>query len=112
MNPSLVMFGIQSVVRLGKVSKAAMEQWARDDEAIFPLINKPDFNTMIFVSGFFNKLENKRYVTGNDAPYAAYWEGTAPKRDPSSLDALFTLVLKLTTERGGDLNQNQSPAQA
>lgn len=112
MNPSLIMFGIQSVVRLGRVSSAAMEQWARDGQAIFPLIDKPDFNPLVVVSGFFNKPDNQHYVTGDDAPYAAYWEGSAPKREPSALDALLTLALKLTAERGGDLERKQAPAGA
>lgn len=112
MNPVLISFGIQSVVRMGRVTNAALEQWARDDEAIFPEINKPNFNKLIFISGFFNKPENRHFVIGDRAVYAEYWDNTAPKRDASSQDALFTAVTKITAERGGDLNQTLAPAAA
>jgi len=112
MNPSLIIFGIQSVVRLGRMSSDALEQQARDDKAIFPEIKKPEFNKMVFVNGFFNKDENTKYVTGVNAPYREYWEGTASKRDANSLDALFTAANKITAERGGNLNQSLAPSAA
>ena len=112
MNPALIIFGIQSVIRLGRVSNNALEQWARDGEAIFPEINKPDFNKLTFLSGFFNKPENKHYVVGPQSPYAEYWDNTAPKRDLTSQDALFTAATKIKAERGGDLSQTLAPAAA
>ena len=54
MNSALILFGIQSVVRLGRVTKNVLEQWARDGEAIFPEIRNPDFNREVFLNGFFN----------------------------------------------------------
>ena len=54
MNSALIMFGIQSVIRLGRVTNDALEQWARDGEAIFPEISMPEFNREVFLNGFFN----------------------------------------------------------
>lgn len=49
---------------------------------------------------------------GAGAIYAEYQDNTAPKRDASSQDALFTAATKITAERGGDLNQTLVPAAA
>lgn len=104
MNPALILFGIQSVIRLGRVTNDALEQWARDDEAIFPEIKEPDFNRVVFVTRFFNRPENKDYVLGDDAPYRNYWETPAVKRESTAIDTLFTLAVKIRVESSGDLN--------
>lgn len=105
MNPALISFGIQSVIRLGRVTNDALEQWARDGEAIFPEINKPDLNREVFVNGYFNKVEYSHFVEGDDAPYADYWEDHAVIPDKSAIDALFTAAIKIMAEKGDDLNR-------
>ncbi len=105
MNPALISFGIQSVIRLGRVTNEALEQWARDGEAIFPEINEPDFNREVFVNGFFNEDENKHFVEGDTAPYAEYWDHPAVIPKESAIDALFTAAIKIRAGKGDDLNR-------
>jgi hypothetical protein len=105
MNAALILFGIQSVIRLGRITNEALEQWARDDEAIFPEIKEPDFNRTVFVTRFFNRPENRHYVLGDDAPYREYWEAPAVKREPTAIDTLFTLAVKIRAENSGNINQ-------
>ena len=105
MNPALISFCIQSVIRLGRVTNDALEQWARDGEAIFPEINEPDFNMEVFVNGFFNEDENKHFVEGDTAPYSEYWDRPAVIPKESAIDALFTAAVKIRAGKGDDLNR-------
>lgn len=70
MNPALLLFGIQSMVKLGKVTKEASEQYARDAEALFPDIRKTEFNKKIYVNGFFSTADYQVYVQGANAFYS------------------------------------------
>jgi hypothetical protein len=112
MNPALISFGIQSVIRIGRVTNDALEQWARDGEAIFPEINKPDFNPEVFVNGFFNKPENQPFVVGDTAPYAEYWDDPRVKTDKTAIDALFTAAIKIGGEHKVDANRGLAPGGA
>ena len=105
MNSALILFGIQSVVRLGRVTNDALEQWARDGEAIFPKILEPNFNREVFLNGFFNKPGNIHFVQGDDAPYAEHWDHPAVIPGKSAIDALFTAAIKIRAEQGGDPDQ-------
>ncbi len=105
MNSALIMFGIQSVIRLGRVTNDALEQWARDGEAIFPEISMPEFNREVFLNGFFNKSENIHFVEGDNAPYAEHWDHPAVIPEKSAIDALFTAAIKIRAEQGDDLGQ-------
>ena len=108
MNPALISFGIQAVIRLGRVTNDALEQWARDGEAIFPEINKPDLNREVFVNGYFNDPENIHFVEGDDAPYAQYWDRHAVISKKSAIDALFTAAIKIMAGKGDDLNRGSA----
>ena len=112
MNPALISFGIQSVIRLGRVTNDALEQWARDGEAIFPEIRKPTFNREVFINGFFNKSKNKHFVVGDTAPYAEYWDHPKVIPEKSAIDALFTAAIKISAEKGDDLNRGWAPGGA
>ncbi|TQV87073.1 hypothetical protein [Aliikangiella coralliicola] len=103
MNPTLLLFGVQSVTRLARAGREALEQSARDEPAIFPALKAVDFNTENFVNGYFNKPENSKYVTGDGAVYAEYWDGFAVKLEPSSIDALYTAAVSLETAKGGSI---------
>ena len=85
MNPALILFGIQSVIRLGRITNDALEQWARDDEAIFPEIKEPDLNREVFVNAFFNQPEYNYYVVGDAAPLAEYWNDPAVKPEKTAI---------------------------
>jgi hypothetical protein len=110
MNSALLSFGIQSVIRLGRVSNNALEEYSRDDEAIFPEIKKPVVNREIFVNGFFSKNEYNHYVAGGAAPLAEYWDGAAVRPEKTAIDALFTASVKLMAEENGDTNRTLAPA--
>jgi len=101
MNTTLILFGIRSIVRIGQVGRGALEQWARDDEAIFPDLKEPDFNARVIVSGFFQQPGHRDLVMGDNAPYAEHWEGNAAKPDAQSIDSLFTLAVKIQEEESG-----------
>ena len=104
MNPALILFGIQSVVRMGRVTNEALEQWARDGEAIFPEIKQPVLDREVYINAFFNQDEYNRYVEGDDAPLAEYWSDSAVKPVNSAIDALFTASVKIKAEKEGDTN--------
>ena len=102
MNTALIMYGIESVVRLGRVSIDALEQQARDAEAVFPQVDLANFNPRTHVASFFTKSDaHKAYVIGDDAPYAEFWANTQPKQDRASIDALVAAAFKIEAERQG-----------
>ena len=105
MNPTLIIFGIQSIVRLGRVTNDALERWARDAEAIFPEINTPDLSREVYINGFFNKIEYNVYVEGDNALYAEYWKDGAVIPEQSAIDALFTASVKVKAEKEPDRNR-------
>ena len=98
MNPALILFGIQSVIRLGRLTNDALEQWARDDEAIFPKIKEPDLDREVYVNGFFNQPEYSQYVEGDAALFAEYWSDSAVVPEKTAIDALFTASVKIAAE--------------
>jgi hypothetical protein len=87
MNSALILFGIQSIIRLGRIGNEALEQYARDSAAIFPTLLEPDFDREIFVYGFFKDADYESYVKGESAPYAEYWNNI--ETDPDAIDTLF-----------------------
>ena len=105
MNTALITFGIQSVVRLGRISRDALEQHARDAKAVFPSIEPANFDPKVYVAAFFSKDANKGFVKGSGAPYAEFWSGSKPKSDAVSIDALLTAAMKIDTERTGGLDR-------
>ncbi len=105
MNPALILFGIQSVIRLGRVTNDALEQSARDDEAIFPKIKEPDLNREVYVNGFFNQPEHSQYVEGDAALFSEYWSDSKVRPEKAAIDALFTASVKIAAENCGDTNR-------
>jgi hypothetical protein len=110
MNPALILFGIQSVIRLGRVTNEALEQWARDDEAIFPEIKEPDLDREVYVNAFFIQDKYSQYVEGDGAPFAEYWSDSAVIPKKTAIDALFTASVKIVAEKGGDTNRTLAPS--
>ena len=105
MNTALILFGIQSIIRIGRIGKDALEQYARDDAAIFPDLLEPEFDSEVFVYGFFKDADYQSYVKGGDAPYAEYWNNI--KTDPHAIDALFTAAVKIKAEEGVNLRRHR-----
>ena len=111
MDIALILFGIKAAIRLGKVTKEAAEQHARDAEALFPDIDPINFDLYGYVTGLFRKADYSHYVAGDKAPYKQHWEGNRPKSDPNSLDALFAAAVKIKAGEGVDLNTWVSDSQ-
>jgi len=116
MNPALVLFGIRSLVRLGRTTKEALEQHVRDDAVLFPQIQQLGGSPLVVVAGYFSREDNQGYVVGNEAPYADYWQVDggfgSPRRDASSIDALLTAMAKIEQERGNALLPTTAPIAA
>lgn len=112
MNTSLILFGVQSVLRLGNATRQALEQSARDQVVIFPALQNAQFNTERFVNGYFNTPGNRRYVSGSMARYAEYWDGDAVRIDPTAIDALYTAAVELEASRGRDVGRFHTGAAA
>jgi hypothetical protein len=112
MNTSLILFGVQSVLRLGNATRQALEQSARDQEVIFPALKTATFSTERFVNGYFNTPGNRQYVSGSIARYAEYWDGDAVKIDPTCIDALYTAAVNIEASRGKDVGRFHTGAAA
>lgn len=104
MDPALVLFGIQALVRLGKIGKDASEQYVRDAEALFPDMRKPEFDRRTFVNGFFGSAGYSSFVKGASAPYKECWGSHGVKDDLSSVDTLFTAAVRIKAAEGIDMN--------
>lgn len=105
MDPTLILFGIQAVIRLGKIGKDASEQYVRDAEALFPNIRQPAFDRATFVTTFFLNDEYKHFVKGADAPYQEFWSSHGVKNDLNSIDTLFAAAVRIKSEEGIDINK-------
>lgn len=112
MNTSLILFGVQSVLRLGNATRQALEQSARDQEVIFPALKNAQFNTERFVNGYFNTPGNRQFVSGSIARYEEYWDGDAVKIDPTAIDALYTAAVNIEASRGKDVGRFHTGAAA
>jgi hypothetical protein len=105
MDPALILFGIQAVIRLGKIGKDASEQYVRDAEALFPDIRKPAFDRATFVTTFFLDDKYTHFVKGADAPYQEFWSSHGVKNDPNSIDTLFAAAVQIKAQEGIDINK-------
>ena len=111
MDPALILFGIQAVIRLGKIGKDASEQYVRDAEAIFPDIRKPGFDRRTYVNGFFGSANYEHFVKGQDAPYKDCWGSHGVNADLNSIDTLFAAAVRIKAQEGIDMNQWLADAQ-
>jgi hypothetical protein len=105
MDPALILFGIQAVIRLGKIGKDASEQYVRDAEALFPGIRKPQFDRATFVTGFFSSANYEHFVKAMNAPYKDLWTPHGVKDDPNAVDILFAAAVQVKSQEGIDLNK-------
>jgi len=100
MDPALIIFGIQAVIRIGKAGTRAAEQYARDEGAVFPDLKDLDFDRRTYVAAFFSESDTTQYVIGGQAHYAQYWK-TLDK--PESVDLLYAAAVRIESERGKEL---------
>ena len=102
MNSTLILFGIQSIIRLGKIGKDALEQHYRDEAVLFPDILDVQKNPGNYVTEFFSDATYHHYLTEETEEYRQYWdfEKDVVKNDKNSIDTLFVLASKIKAETG------------
>jgi hypothetical protein len=105
MNHALIIFGIKSIIRIGRIGKAVSDQYARDSGAVFPELQQPIPDRRNFITSFFSSGNYLSYVDGTDAPYKEYWSTHGVIDDPNAVDALFIAAVKIKAEEGVDLKR-------
>jgi hypothetical protein len=104
MTPELLVFSINSIIRLGKAGKAAAEQAARDQDALFPLLKATDYDPLIYVNSYFRQdTERRALVQGNNAPHKALWDQVQDQaiENDEGINDLLIISIQWETESGG-----------
>lgn len=102
MDPALITFGIQAIIRIGKAGMKAAEQYARDEGAVFPDLKDLEFDRKTYLATFFSEPDTKQYVIGENAPYAKYW---ITLNQPESADVLYVAAVRIESEKGKKLRK-------
>jgi hypothetical protein len=102
MTPDLILFGINSILRLGAAGANAAEKAARDADALFPLLRVPQFDPVNYINSYFLKPETRDLVKGDAAPYGSLWDqlNNQAIEQPDVIDSLLMLSIKIETEKG------------
>ena len=103
MDKTLIEFGINSLVRLGRAGNAAAEQAARDRDALFPELIQPNFNALIYVNQYFAQQDEEiRDLVTDDGIYASLWDSAQDQaiEEGSNIESLLLSSIKIETERG------------
>ena len=112
MNISLIKFAVQSIARVGRVSRQAAEQRARNADALFPGLSSQNLDRELAVNGFFNNsAEHKAHVNAGQ-PLAEFWNGSRAKTDKNAIDSLYVAALRISSEEGVDFASMLTPAGA
>ena len=112
MNISLIQFAVQSIIRLGKVSREAADQHARNTAALLPGLDSQVLERIVIVNGFFtNSSDHKAYVA-DDQPLAEFWDGNRAKTDKISVDSLYVAALQIGAAEGVDFSAALTPSGA
>lgn len=72
--PALLVFGVQGLIKLGRASRDAYEQYVRDRPASLPLLGAVELTPTEKATAFFRQPENKIWVA-QGGTFAAYWDG-------------------------------------
>jgi len=102
MEPSLILFGIKSIMRIKQAGQQALEQSARDQEAIFPDLIAIDITRLDIVNSVFTLPKYQHYVEGI-GDYVTTW--SQRHDNTSSVDLLYLLAVKIKSEEGIDLDR-------
>ena len=113
MSTELILFAVQSLVKLGKSSKDALEADARNEAFLFPDLKAQDQDSFSYVLNFFSKPQHQHWVIGSNAAYAQFWlsEGdiSSPKQEKGAIDALLIAASQI---QGKDLQERIPDATA
>lgn len=96
--PALLVFGVQGLIKLGRASRDAYEQYVRDRPASLPLLGAVELTPTDKAAAFFRLPENKVWVSRGGA-FAAHWDADANElRDGTeNEDAIVVAWLKVRT---------------
>jgi hypothetical protein len=103
-DPGLIVFGVQALVRLGREGKASIEQLERDRDLLFPQPLLVDFtNFDLVVRVFANNDANSALVDkARNGPLARFWDAENERPDPrvpGSAEVLFLEAVRIRTEQ-------------
>ena len=97
MDPTLIIFGIRTILRLAREGTAAFNQYQRDKPALFPDALEADFRKVDFIRDAFFP-DHVDQLSG-DGPWAKYWRDLAPAPDvPNATEALYLAAVQLRAE--------------
>ncbi len=87
--PDLIVFGVQSVIKLGLAAEAAYEQYVRDRNASLPLLPATEDEGLL-AQQFFKQREMRHWVE-QGGPLAAHWNQAddLPQQGPDHLAAVI-----------------------
>ncbi|MGE0579341.1 hypothetical protein [Reyranella sp.] len=74
--PALLVFGVQGLIKLGRASRDAYEQYVRDRPASLPLLGVVELTATEKATAFFRQPENNVWVSQGGA-FAAHWDANA-----------------------------------
>ena len=104
MNQDLISFAFRALLRLGNAGSSALAHYARDKEAVFPDLKKPEPDLTTFVTGFFAQANRAQWVAPGTGPYADFWTPTGPDTANSqAVDALYIAIVKIRAEEDVDV---------
>jgi hypothetical protein len=99
MDPSLVIFGIRALVRLGRAGADSYSQYARDKAILIPALKFPSFDKDDFIVDVL--LESDQvWRLREGGPLAQYWTGSEPDPNvPGAREALYMAAVQAFAER-------------
>lgn len=103
MEPTLIVFGIKSLVRFLNAGKKAMEQAARDQDAVFPELIKLDISKKNVVFSIFTQDKYKGEIANHKLDSGLI--DRAKSNDALAIDTLFLLAVKIKQTESVDVNK-------
>ncbi|MBP1686501.1 MAG: hypothetical protein H6Q33_2644 [Deltaproteobacteria bacterium] len=96
MDPSIIVFGIRTLLRLRREGIAAVKQYERDKAVLFPDAISADFRDIDFIRDTFFP-DHSDLITAGGA-LAKFWHGTRPAPVPGALEALYMTAVQLRAD--------------
>jgi hypothetical protein len=107
-DPGLIVFGIQALIRLARAAKASIEQFERDCKLLFPQPLPVDFTkTDLVVRVFANQDANSALVDkAQNGRLARFWDAQNERPDPRVPGSAEVLYLEAVRIRGEQAAKN------
>ena len=104
MDPTLIVFGIRTILRLAHEGTAAFNQYQRDKPALFPDAIEADFRKIDFIRDTFIP-DHIDQITG-DGPLAKFWGDLVPDPNvPNATEVLYMAAVQLRAEMAARRSQ-------